>query len=385
MKHYKTIIIDGKKLGKRLAGISLLAVFLLLLLQRTELSSSSILSHVLPSVSVANGAYAERLSAWKSGLSKLLSGILTFDPTTPETILSAELPAFAQINNSPLLTSAHPLPEEPLQPMTTPAPVLPENQAPIKAVDLSPDKSKSGTIVLGNQTSYGVDIESMLNTPVNLDLSMNGPKVLIIHTHATESYTPEGIQFYDIQAGDRSQNTEENVVRVGKTMADVLTRRGIAVIHDTQLHDYPSFNGSYAHSLSAIESYLKEYPSIQMVLDLHRDSIVYDDNTKAKPVTQINGTPAAQLMFVVGTDEKGLYHPHWRDNLRCAIHLQHIINQKYPTLMRHINLRQERFNGHTTKASLIIETGSSGNTLSEAEYAISLAGECIADFLIGKK
>jgi len=272
-------------------------------------------------------------------------------------------------------------PTSTVAPAETPAPVLGENQAPIKAVDLSPAKGNAGDIVLGNQTSYSVDIDSMLQTPLALDFSGAGPKILIIHTHATESYSPEGSQSYDLTQGDRSQNTDENVVRIGKTMADILNRKGISTLHDTVLHDYPSFNGSYAHSLAAIESYLKAYPSIQMVLDLHRDSIVYDDNTKAKPLTKINGKNAAQLMFVVGTDEKGLYHPNWRENLRCAIHLQNAINQKYPSLMRYINLRQERFNGHTTKASLIIETGASGNTLSEAEYAISLAAECIADYL----
>ena len=118
-----------------------------------------------------------------------------------------------------------------------------------------------------------------------------------------------------------------------------------------------------------------------MVFDIHRDSIVYDDNTKAKVLTEINGKPAAQLMFVVGTDQKGLYNPNWRENIKNAIHFQDAINQKYPTLMRHINLRQERFNAHTTNGSMIIETGSSGNSLSEAVYGLTLAAECIGDYL----
>ena len=97
--------------------------------------------------------------------------------------------------------------------------------------------------------------------------------------------------------------------------------------------------------------------------------------------TEIDGKTAAQLMFVVGTDQKGLYNPDWRENMKAAIHFQSEISAKYPKLMRHINLRRERFNGHTTHASMIIEVGTSGNSLEEALYGIRLAGECIADYL----
>ncbi|MBR5152397.1 MAG: stage II sporulation protein P [Clostridia bacterium] len=380
MKHYKAIIIDGKKIRKRLAGIVLLAVFLCLTVERTDLTPRSALGYTLPAVSAVNGIWEERLSAFKQNGIRLLSSFLSFEPGSPKTILSTEIPLAAQINSNTSSPLSKQTPAETPVPSSTPV-ILAENQGVIKAVDLSVFQNGTQKPILGNQTSYSVDMDAMRGAPPTFDFSKKGPKVLIIHTHATESYSPEGGQFYDKESGDRSQNTEENVVRVGKTMADILNKKGIPTLHDTDLHDYPSFNGSYAHSLAAIEAYLKSYPSIQMVLDLHRDAIVYADGTKARPVTQINGKPAAQLMFVVGTDEKGLYHPHWRENLRCAIHLQDAITKKYPSLMRHINLRQERFNGHTTKASLIIEVGSGGNSLSEAEHAISLAAECIADFL----
>ena len=212
-------------------------------------------------------------------------------------------------------------------------------------------------------------------------MNQKGPKVLVIHTHATEAYAPEGSTVYDIEGNDRSEDTKENVVKVGEVLTKVLEKKGIETIHDTKLHDTPSFNGSYASSLKAIEAYLKQYPSIQVVLDVHRDSIVYGDGTKAQLVTEIDGKNAAQLMFVVGTDQKGLEHPNWKENIKSAVHFQNAICKKYPTLMRHINLRRERFNGHTSHASMIIEAGSSGNSLSEAVYSITLAGECIGDFL----
>ncbi len=397
MKKYKAIVIDGKKACIRLGIILLLGVFFFFALS-SILSGSLIESGILfspktmvqdifPAVGAANHAMDEIKTLSEQRMHALVSFLIGFDTGSPKSIINAEFPLAKQMQATGLMALAN-------ETYSTPSPTLSqaplpleqqeipeENRAPIKAIDLSPDKSKSGKIILGNQTSYSVDIKEMLSSKPAIDMKGSGPKVLVIHTHATEAYAPEGSTIYDITASDRSQNMEENVVRVGNTLCDILNRKGIETLHDTALHDYPSFNGSYAHSLTAMETYLKKYPSIQIIFDIHRDSIVYSDNTKAKPVTQINGKSAAQLMFVVGTDEKGLEHPNWRENIKSAIHFQNAINQKYPTLMRHINLRQERFNGHTTKASMIIETGASGNSISEAEYGLSLAAECIADYL----
>ena len=125
------------------------------------------------------------------------------------------------------------------------------------------------------------------------------------------------------------------------------------------------------------------YPELSVVLDLHRDAFIYDDGSKAKFVTEIDGEKTAQLMLVVGTNGGGLDHPNWRENMKLALKLQNRICEKYPTLMRGVNLRKERFNGHTTPGSMIIEVGSSGNTLSEAIRGAELAAAEIADFLNG--
>lgn len=255
---------------------------------------------------------------------------------------------------------------------------IPEGKrAPIKTINAAQKAENS----VGNETSYSIDINGMLTEVPKIDMSKKGPVILITHTHATEAYAPDKAEFYDVSASDRNRDSSKNVVAVGDVMAETFKANGIEVIHDTVLHDEPSFNGSYAHSLAQVEEYLKKYPSIQIVFDVHRDSIVYDDKTKARTATDIDGKSAAQLMFVVGTDEKGLYNPDWRSNMSAALHFQKEISDKYPGLMRHINLRRERFNGHTTKASMIIETGTSGNSLEEAKYAISLAAERIAAYL----
>ena len=128
--------------------------------------------------------------------------------------------------------------------------------------------------------------------------------------------------------------------------------------------------------METIAKNLKEEPNIKIVLDIHRDAMIDADGTKYKTYAQIdkNGEvlDSAQIMLVVGTNEGGMTHPEWEKNLSFAVKLQNVLNELYPGLMRPINLRQERFNQHATTGSLILEIGSSGNTLGEALTAIDL-------------
>jgi len=221
----------------------------------------------------------------------------------------------------------------------------------------------------------------MLKAPLTFDMKDDVPKILIVHTHGTESYSPEGAEVYQADKSDRSLDKSQNVVKVGEAMKQIFEERGISVIHDTTLHDHPDFNGSYENSRKTVEGYLSKYPGICMVLDIHRDAFVYEDGSKAKFVSEIDGKKTAQLMFVVGTDAGGLEHPNWRENMKLALKLQNHINSKDPTWMRGVNLRTERFNGHTTCGSMIIEVGSSGNTLAEAVDGAKYCAGAIAEFL----
>ena len=254
----------------------------------------------------------------------------------------------------------------------------------IKSIDTSQAKNLSGTgkkILIKNETNYSIDVSQMLSSPLPFTLGKKEPEILILHTHATESYTPEGDDYYDNTKSDRTQDVTRNVVKIGECMAEIFRENGIETLHDTTLHDYPNYNGSYANSLKTGEEYLKDYPSIKMIIDVHRDAIVYSDGTKAKVITEINGKKAAQLMFVIGTDAGGLEHPDWRKNLQLSIKLQNTIEEKFPGLMRGINLRKERFNEHLTTGSMILEVGTSGNTLDEAIYGAQCAAKAIAEAL----
>jgi len=328
---------------------------------------------------------SEKLSSVLGGVCGFVIG---FNPSDGKSAVAYEVPGAELVNSYGLVKSAEgggvktePSPEPQPEPEED---LSAEGDLEIKAINAGQNaSSNSNEVKIGNQTSYGVDVAELLAEPLSLNMTADGPKVLIVHTHATEAYSPEGARRYNSGDSERSTDTSKNVVAVGDEVARIFNERGIETLHDTALHDHPSFNGAYADALNSIEQYLSDYPSIQIVLDLHRDSIVYDDGTKAKLLTKIEDKNAAQLMFVVGTNEKGLYHPDWRENLKFAVKLQDAIDQKYPNLMRHIDLRKERFNCHATHGSLIIEMGSSGNSLSEAKYAMQCAAEVIADYLNG--
>lgn len=193
-----------------------------------------------------------------------------------------------------------------------------------------------------------------------------GPQILIMHTHGSEAYTMVGDDIYTETDTSRTDDPNYNMIRVGEEMKAVFESMGFSVIHDTTLYDYPDYTGSYTRSLAGIQSMLEQYPSISVVLDVHRDALIASDGTVYKAVTQVNGEDVAQVMLVVGTNDGGLTHPGWQDNLNLAAHIQLGMTAIEPTLARPINLRSQRFNQHLTPCSLLVEVGTSGNSLQEA-------------------
>ena len=217
-----------------------------------------------------------------------------------------------------------------------------------------PGADSNNNIIVRNETKYSYDINEILKEKLSFTKT-DKPRVLIVHTHATEAFYPVF----------RSTDINENIVRVGTELKANLEEMGIQSIHVTTQHDAESFNGAYARSLDTIEYYLKKYPSIQVVMDVHRDAIT-ENGEKLKLTTTIDGKKTAQLMLVVGTNEGGLKHDNWRDNFAFAVKLENEFNTSYPKFARPINLRRERFNQHTSPAALIVEVGGDGNTMEEA-------------------
>ena len=234
-------------------------------------------------------------------------------------------------------------------------------------------------VYIKNGTGYAVDVSSFLEATPEFD---GEPHILIVHTHASEAYYPEGDDVYEPTDTERTEDTDFNVVRVGDELAEALEACGLEVTHIREIFDYPSYSGSYERTLEAIEDALDEDGDIQIVIDLHRDAIEGADGSTWRVVSeQEDGSLAAQSMLVVGTDEGGLKHSDWRRNLLLAVHLQKYVVDRYPTLMRPIALSPSRYNQHATGGSLILEIGTSGNTLDEALGSARLIGEAMGAFL----
>lgn len=252
-----------------------------------------------------------------------------------------------------------------------------ENDAPIGDYPIAETKSVGNRLQIRNETTYQPDINALLNAP----LSFSSPEILIVHTHASEAYTEEGQHYYNEGENNRNIDTDKNMVRVGSELAKELTELGFKVTHAREINDYPSYNKSYSKTLDVINYYLKNNSNIQIVLDLHRDSVIKTDGTKMKFVTEINGEKTAQVMIVSGTNQAGLPNDTWQENLKFALKLQNYMESEYPGLARPLNLRQERFNTHATVGSLIIEIGTGGNTLNEALASTKFLANSIEETL----
>jgi len=236
-----------------------------------------------------------------------------------------------------------------------------------------------------NNSSYSPDIAALLCSPLELSASSGGPRVLIIHTHSTEAYEPEGEDVYEKWGSDwRTTDTDFSVVRVGAELAEGLRAQGIEVIHHTALNDYPAYSGSYTRILPTIEQYLKKYPSIEVVIDLHRDYLEASDGRPLRTVVTLpDGRQAAQVMLYMGTDGGGLSHPNWKQNLSLAVKLQYELNAGCKNFARSITLVDGRYNQHVSTGSLILEVGTAANTLQEALLSAQYTAAALGRLLVG--
>ncbi len=275
------------------------------------------------------------------------------------------------------------------QPMTEPT-------APQATVDTPPAENGSGGKVVAQTVGGGVsmngiqvknksgvtaDIAAALNAalPFEIEFGSNEPQVLLYHTHTTEGYMPYDTGYYN--AGDVPRDTaySDTVVAVGDVLEATLLAAGIAVLHDTTVHDYPHYRGAYERSAQTVEEILKQHPSIKVALDIHRDGLMVNQTDMLKPTVTVNGKKAAQLMVVCGVlSTDALPHPHRQENLAFAARLQQTLGERHDRLCRPLSLTAARYNQHLSSGSLLIEVGSEGNTLEEASYSAHLLGEALA-------
>ena len=208
------------------------------------------------------------------------------------------------------------------------------------------------------------------------------PLVLIIHTHATESFAEEGVTQYPENTAFRSTDPEKNMIAVGRVMTDVLNSAGVPTLHCEVQYDAEDYNTAYNKSLAGTKEYLAKYPSLKYVFDVHRDAIVRDNGEMVKTYCNIDGKDCAQVMILVGTNSSGADHPDWAEHLNVAMKIQSSLLGNYPSFARAVSLRGASFNQQYAPGSLLFEIGSCANTLSEAKYAASLLATEIAKTIL---
>lgn len=269
------------------------------------------------------------------------------------------------------------------QPMEIPAVDTTEPSEPLGPTIPAFSPEDAALLKITSSFPYSADLPVLLTKPLTWDLTGESPTVLIVHTHATESFSPT--DEYEETTAYHTLDADHNMLSIGKYVASLLEAGGISVIHDTTLHDNPSYNASYTNSRKSVQQYLQEYPSIQLVLDLHRDTYEDENGNQLVHTVFSQDTTYAPLMLVVGTDYGGLDHPNWQENLSLALKLQTQLETICPGICRNINLRSQRFNQDLSPGAMLIEVGASGNTHEEALRTADVLAQGILTLAYGSQ
>ena len=284
-------------------------------------------------------------------------------------------PAAPSKTTVPSPTVPAPTQPAPTQPLPTePTPVIPiVPEIPVFSAEDSQLFSLTYSFKIGTKPN----VKNLLTQKLKWDLTGEKPTVLIIHSHATEAYTKTADSQYENYAAYRTLDEKYNMVSIGDELARLLEDQGIKVIHDRTAHDYLDYDNAYEKARKTIQQYIKDNPSLKMILDLHRDSAEDGNGGQWAAKTTIDGKDAAQLMLVVGTNGSGQPHPNWQTNLSIAEKMAVLLERENPGVCRPIQVRYKHYNQDLCPGSLIVEVGAAGNTHQEAMNSMSALAEAI--------
>ena len=257
-----------------------------------------------------------------------------------------------------------------------------EEQYPVYEFTITEGNTSYKNVQMKNTSSTSINIKNELESKLGFEMEdTDKPQVLIYHTHTSESFLKYDTGYFYESFYPRTTDTTENICAVGEEIAKQLNEAGIKTIHDTTLHDYPSYNGAYDRSYATVSEYLKKYPTIKVTLDIHRDGIG-TDTQKTKPVFTVNGRKAAQIMILSGYNYDGDEEfKDWEYNLRFALQIQKTASDMYPNMVRPLNFSDFMYNMNINTGSLLIEMGAESNTLEEVRYSGYLLGKVLTEVL----
>lgn len=301
------------------------------------------------------GAGEEPVGSAGDTFSALLAALTGAAPNDPKTFLSSQIPLLAGVTlpegeEEYAPTAPAPLPAEAGAPADEGEQPAPEADQPSEADIVSPSISEPKVI--------------------------GKPLIAIYHTHARESYLPE-LRRFDKNATEAfSRNMNITTVAAGEELARVLSEKyGIGTAHSLVIHDAESRGGAYVESLKTVQSLLKQFPSIKMLIDLHRDSA-----PRSLTTVKISGLDTARILIVVGSNQR-LKHPNWQRNYAFARTVAAEMERKYPGLLRGVSVHADRYNQHLSPGSLIFEIGGIENSLEEVKRADRLLADVIAELV----
>ena len=249
-------------------------------------------------------------------------------------------------------------------------PEVPEERYRFKKADVS-------YIEMNYSANRTPDIETLLTHPLEWNLTGDEPSVLIIHSHGTEAFLPSDGYTYEEEGGVyRTTDDSCNMLSLGAELARLLNEAGIKTVQDRTYYDYPDYLTSYDNARIGLQEQLNRYPTVKLVIDLHRDSAERTDGSQWATEAIINGEKSAQVMLVMGTDSY-YTHPNWEQNLSIALKLNAIMEKTHNGSTRPLDLRKQRFNQDLSTGAIIAEIGAAGNTYREAMNAVSVLAEAI--------
>jgi len=362
------------------AAVSLAFVFLFFLFAKKIDASTFFLSESLPGIS--------HLFQEDKAMYKFTDGAAD----APRVQIQSQTPAPEYKNNeeSSLISVADVVGvnDVELQPETESQTVASVKQEAVSFGDISKLRDlsylKTNFYTVDSRTAITADnfnADAMLGADLKLDMSQAGPKVLIFHTHSHEMFSDSD-----------PDNLMDGVVGVGEKLAETLTNEyGIQTLHDTGKYDVvdgaTNILGAYERMEPAVEKILRDNPSIEVAIDIHRDGV--PDSTRL--VTDINGVPTAQVMFFDGLclqkNKKGSLvpfsqqNPYLKTNLAFSFNAQLVANSLFPDFTRRIYLCAYRYSLNMLPKSMLIEVGAQTNTKEEAFNAMGPLAEVLARVL----
>ena len=256
-----------------------------------------------------------------------------------------------------------------------------EETVPVNKMELNMDKLKdfnylrSTFYTVDSSTTIGEDqlnIDDLLKYDTKINQTSSGPKVLIFHTHSQETFA-----------------NGSSIVDIGAYLSELLNEKGIETMHHTGVYDLIDGkldrSKAYQYSVKNVEEILNQNPSIEVVIDLHRDGIPEDKRL----VTEINGKPTGKIMYFNGlsrTKSNGdisyLHNPYIDENLSFSFQMQLATESMYPGFARKIYLKAYRYSLHMMPKSLLIEAGAQNNTTEEMKNAMELLANVLEEVLL---